>query len=189
MNSSKTLVIAIAAVSGGGKTFITTELKQRLSHSKALYFDDYDFDGPEDICKWVEKGSDYNAWNLTPLAKDIEKTINHKSEKTEYLLLDYPFAKQHNLMNKYIDYTIFVDTPLDIALSRRILRDFKDQSPIDIQNELIDYLTHQRVAYLDMLKRIKPNSDFIIDGALDKDILLNKILEKLLMAKSEFDEK
>lgn len=49
-------VIAIAGVSGGGKTTITERLIQELHNSKALYFDDYDFDGPEDIISRVENG-------------------------------------------------------------------------------------------------------------------------------------
>jgi len=185
MISRKFLTIAIAAVSGGGKTFITTELHNHIENSKVLCFDDYDSDGPENICEWVENGSDYNEWNLKSLTNEIDKIINDKDNKVELLILDYPFAKKHDIMNNYIDYTIFIDTPLDISLSRRILRDFKDQSKSDIQNELYDYVTNQRVAYLDMLKKIKPNSDLIIDGALEKDIIIKRIMEELLKVKSE----
>jgi uridine kinase len=41
------LVIAAAAVSGGGKTTIATKLNQSLKNSRALYFDNYDFKGPD----------------------------------------------------------------------------------------------------------------------------------------------
>lgn len=55
IKGKKPLVIAIAAVSGGGKTTIATHLNERLHHSKILYFDDYDFEGPDDIIDWVDK--------------------------------------------------------------------------------------------------------------------------------------
>lgn len=42
------IVIAIAAVSGGGKTTISSNLKGKLQNSKTLFFDDYDFDAPDD---------------------------------------------------------------------------------------------------------------------------------------------
>jgi uridine kinase len=50
------IVIAIATVSGGGKTTITSNLKGKLLNSKALFFDDYDFDGPDDIIEWIDNG-------------------------------------------------------------------------------------------------------------------------------------
>lgn len=51
------LVIAIAGVSGGGKTIIAKHLNEKLHNSKILYFDDYDFDGPNDIIEWVDNGA------------------------------------------------------------------------------------------------------------------------------------
>ncbi|WP_245807682.1 hypothetical protein [Halobacillus massiliensis] len=56
-----TKTIAIASVSGGGKTSVTIELRKRLKNSQALFFDDYDFKkAPDDLVLWVEEGSDYN---------------------------------------------------------------------------------------------------------------------------------
>ena len=38
------IVIAVAAVSGGGKTTVVNELKRKLNLSQVIYFDDYDFE-------------------------------------------------------------------------------------------------------------------------------------------------
>jgi uridine kinase len=188
MNSKKTFVIAIAAVSGGGKTFITEKINKQFSSCKALYFDDYDFEGPESICQWVEKGSNYNVWNLQPLIKDIEMIINDQENHIDLLILDYPFAKKHDLMNTYIDYTFFIDTPLDIALSRRILRDFKKHSIDELESELTDYMLNSRKAYLDMLKRIKPNSDYRIDGSLETEPMVKEIVNELIRLKPQLEK-
>lgn len=72
MKRESPFVIAIAGVSGAGKTTITKQLNNRLHDSKALFFDDYDFEGP-DIIDWVEKGANYDLWDLTPLIRDLEK--------------------------------------------------------------------------------------------------------------------
>lgn len=46
----KPLLIAIVALSGGGKTIVIQALNNELNLSKALYFDDYDFEKcPEDF--------------------------------------------------------------------------------------------------------------------------------------------
>src|SRR5690625_600263 len=108
--------IAIAGIPGGGKTTVIADLLQELHNSTALYYDDYDFDGPEDIITWVEKGSDYNQWDLTPLIKDLKVLCN---EQLSYIVLDFPFAYKHYKMSKLIDFAIFIDTPLDIALAPR----------------------------------------------------------------------
>ncbi len=50
--SKRTYIIAINAMSGGGKTTTTKELQKQLPNAKALYFDDrnYDYDsGIDDI--------------------------------------------------------------------------------------------------------------------------------------------
>lgn len=179
MNSNKPLVIAIAAVSGGGKTTITTHLNKILPSSKVLSFDDYEFDGPDDICDWVERGADYNEWKLTPLINDLYSLLSDPLQSLGYILLDYPFAYIHSGMCEYIDLTIFIDTPLDIAMARRTLRDFKETSIEHARNDLNIYLSRGRIAYLEMLNTIKPNCDLIIDGSLPIKVIVNQIFEKI----------
>ncbi|MEW9677875.1 hypothetical protein ABRT01_17195 [Lentibacillus sp. L22] len=125
-------IIAVAGVSGGGKTTITTHLSQKLHNSKALYFDDYDFAGPENIVNWVENGSNYNLWDLEPLIKDLEVLRN---QRLNYIVLDFPFAYKHIKTSEFIDLAVFIDTPLDIALARRVTRDFRTGS---VENVLSD---------------------------------------------------
>ena len=65
-------VIAIAAVTAGGKTTIVNELKNQIANTKALYFDDYSFEGEVDnFYEWTKQGADYNVWNLSPLVEDV----------------------------------------------------------------------------------------------------------------------
>lgn len=60
---------------------------------------------------------------LTPLINDSGYLLSGDCPKYDWILLDYLFAYIHERLSKYIDFTIFIDTPLDIAMSRRILRD------------------------------------------------------------------
>lgn len=176
----KPFIIAINAISGGGKTAITKELQKHFPYSKALFFDDRNYDvdsGIDDICKWIEDGADVNAFNLTLLADDIENLIK---EKCTFIILDYPFGYKHNVISKYIDLSVFVDTPLDIALARRIIRDYDNTNIIDIFNDLQQYLTQGRKAYLFGLNDAISNADFVVDGSKPLDEIVTIIKNKIL---------
>jgi len=168
-------VIAIAAVTAGGKTTAVNEITRRLPNARSLHFDAYRFEGEvDDFYRWVQNGADYNVWNLAPLERDI---IKIKEEgNCDYLILDYPFAYCNAQIKKYIDAAFFIDTPLDITLARRILRDMGDASGDEIRNGLKGYLDYARVAYVQMLKDIRPSSDHVIDGTKSVEAIVEEII-------------
>ena len=172
-------IIAVSAVTAGGKTTAVNAVKKKLPRCASLHFDDYSFDGEvEDFYQWVLDGADYNVWDLSPLKADIEKII--RSGKYDYLLLDYPFAYRHNLIRDYIDCAVFIDTPLDIAMARRILRDMNNASADEIREEMNVYLNYARIAYVQMLKDIKPSSDYVIDGVQDLEYITMELLDIIM---------
>lgn len=170
-------IIAIGAVTAGGKTTVVNAIKDRLPRTTSLHFDDYSFDGEvDDFTKWGSKREEYyNAWDLSPLKADVERIIN--SEGYDYLLLDYPFAYQNKMMKDYLDCCIFIDTPLDIAMARRVLRDMKWASADDIRNEMNTHLNSTRICYVQMLTDILPTSDYVIDGAKELEDIINESME------------
>ena len=172
-------IIAVSAVTAGGKTTAVNAVKKKLPRCASLHFDDYSFKGEvEDFHQWVLDGADYNVWDLSPLKADIEKII--RSGKYDYLLLDYPFAYRHNLIRDYIDCAVFIDTPLDIAMARRILRDMNNASADEIREEMNVYLNYARIAYVQMLKDIKPSSDYVIDGVQDLEYITMELLDIIM---------
>ena len=169
-------IIAVSAVTAGGKTTAVNAVKQKLPRCTSLHFDDYTFEGEvDDFHQWVLDGADYNVWDLSPLKADIEKIIS--SGQYDYLLLDYPFAYRNDLIKGYLDCAIFIDTPLDIALARRVLRDMKDASADEIREEMDVYLNYARIAYVQMLKDIKPSSDYVVDGTQNLKTITEELLD------------
>lgn len=72
-------VIAVAAVTAGGKTTAVNEITRRLPNAQSLHFDAYQFEGEvDDFYQWVQDGADYNVWNLAPLEKDIIKIMGEE---------------------------------------------------------------------------------------------------------------
>ena len=176
---NKPYIIAVNAISGGGKTTIVRSLGNQLPNAKALYFDDrnYDLDsGIDDICKWVEEGADANRFDLDRLVHDIEALI---SAGVEYIILDYPFGYRHHKVAPYIDLSIFIDTPLDIALARRILRDYDETQMINIFEDMKHYLSNGRNAYLHGINTALSNADFVVDGSKAVHDIAGAIIKRL----------
>ena len=166
-------IIAIGAVTAGGKTTLVNAIKDKLTRTASLHFDDYSFDGEvNDFYKWVSDGANYNVWDLSPLKADIEKIIN--SDRYDYLLLDYPFAYQNKMIKDYLDCCIFIDTPLDIALARKVLRDMKESSADDIRYEMDVY---KKVVQEEPKNEYVKTSDFeLLKQSVDN---LSNIIKKL----------
>ena len=172
----KALIIAVSGVTAGGKTTIISELKKKMKSTKSLHFDDYDLEGEvEDFYQWVINGADYNVWNLEPLKEDILKFKG--DNETQYILLDYPFAYKNNLIKPFIDCAIFINTPLDIAMARRVLRDMHSSTGDEIREDMSFYLKYARIAYEEMLNTILPNSDYVIDGSMQLDEIVKQIMD------------
>lgn len=201
MKQKKPTIISISAVPGGGKTAVTRALNNVLPNSKMLCFDDYECN-IEDISDWFKRGSDLKEWNVDKLVKDINSIVNSK-KIIDYLILDFRFGNEHPEIKKYIDYAVFIDTPLDIALGRRFLRDYLDisipsknwKNPLLWRRNLMDiffhsrtratreelkfYLSYTRLTPLEILKRVKPKCDLIIDGSQTLDAIVNQISQKI----------
>lgn len=170
-------IISISANSGGGKTTVTRELSNKLSKAKALYFDNYEYvKQPDNIYEWVENGSNPNEWDLSSLVNDIMNII--KNECVDYIILDYPFGRQNYPVKDFIDMTVYIDTPLDISLARRIIRDYKESTVDEIINELDFYLTKSRLCFTEHNENMKA-SDLIVDGSLSLDKILYIIMDDI----------
>ena len=183
----KPFVISISGISGGGKTTVTNALKERLPNSAVISFDDY---GERvyldrDINDWSADTNDDNEWHVEPIATDIEQLL---CEPLDYIILDYPFGYGNRLVGQYINLAVFVDAPLDVALARRIIRDYtsreENTNVADVQEvslaaldkELRFYLARSRPTYARMPEMQKPISDLVVDGTKTQEKIADEIL-------------
>jgi uridine kinase len=197
-------VTGISAPSGGGKTTITKRVSDLLPGSVSLFFDDYDGDTihPLSFQQWLRDGADYNAWRALRLEADLRSLRTGRSiihpltgstiSSRGHVVFDNPLGYAHAGLAKLIDFMVFIDTPLDIAMARRLLRDFPDKSeePIaDVANnlrvEMATYLDHGRAAYLEMDRQVKPTCDLILDGSLSADDLAHRVVEEVTVRARE----
>ncbi len=171
-------IIAVAAVTAGGKTTIVNELAKRLPNAQTLHFDDYTFKGDvDDFYQWTLDGADYHVWDLSPLKENI--LCIQENGDCEWLILDYPFAYCHNTIAPLIDTVFFINTPLDVALARRMLRDMADATAEEIHQNMEHYIQYERIAYMTMLDKVLPSSDYVIDGTKSVDDIVVEIINRI----------
>ena len=185
----KPFVISISGLSGSGKTAVTNALKARLANAAVISFDDYGdrvYLG-RDINEWSADSSD-DEWHTEPVAADVERLLN---EPLEYIILDYPFGYGNRLVGQYINLAVFIDVPLDVALARRIIRDYtsrnentnvadvEEVSLVGLDKELRFYLSRSRSTYACMPEMQKPTSDLVVDGTKTPEEIADEILSHI----------
>ena len=78
-------------------------------------------------------------------------------------------------MKDYLNCCIFIDTQLDIALARRVLRDMEELSADAIRNEMDFYLKYARISYVHALESVLPSSDYVIDGTKALEDMIDEV--------------
>ena len=191
MKSAK--VVGISAVGGGGKTTITTRLVEVLGDAVAVHFDDYDDTNvhPAHLQRWFAEGGDYDAFQ-TPVftchlrtlraGRGISSPDGATVGPARYVVADAPLGRAHSDSGRFIDLMVFVDTPLDVALARRTLRDIEraprtmfDETLGHVKRELARYVARARPIYEHFQERMRAGADLIIDGTLGVDLVVGRI--------------
>ena len=181
--AKKKFVIGIGAVSGGGKTRLVTELARKLGNAHAVYFDEFDdtTEHPSDLRKWLADGGDHNAWKAPVLVehlrvlKDCDASVP-KDSPNRYVVFDAPLGRAHAASGQYIDLMVFLDTPLDIAMARRLLRDGFENTP---ESHLRGYLEWTRSLFLRHIEQVSATADLVLDGTLPPHVLVKLIINEI----------
>jgi uridine kinase len=184
-------VVGLSSPSGGGKTTIVKKLASVIPESTMISFNDYDGNTiqPSSFRSWLDQGADYNAWKTPRLASDLRRqregrTIEHPINGSQVgpskiIIYDAPLGKAQEETGSLIDFMVFIDTPLDIAMARRLLRDAGTEDKVSLSDELRTYLDHGRQAYLEMDKQIKHACDLIVNGMNSADAIAEEVASEI----------
>lgn len=174
-------IIAISGVTGAGKSTLAKALSASLN-ATLISWDDFDeiSTGPEDYVDWYERGQDYSEWDYVALAKVLKSLKNGQSiqhpalnillQPTQNIIFDDPLGRLHQQTGQYIDICFHLSIPLDVSLSRRLLRDYQaeDKTKKELLDEIEFYLQHARPLFFD--DALKANADYILDGMLPTNL-------------------
>lgn len=180
-----------------------------LLNGTALFFDDYASVShyPKDIKKWLQDGADLDEWKTPAFIDDIKKlksgtsiTAPDKSrviEPSQFIVIEEPMGRNRKKLKDLIDFVVVIDTPFEIALTRRLLRSINYTFPdgfshnnekqqnasIMLLKHFEDYLTgyveYYRDLYVVVHKLTVQNCDLIVDGTLPTEIAAHKVIHEV----------
>jgi uridine kinase len=170
-------VVSISSISGGGKTTLIEALHNTFKNSEILSFDDYASSNrwyPE----WLEPGGDRlsaaKAWRKegcdpdrvvsTPkLAIDIAERAG---KSRGFVFIEEPFGRLRSEISPMINVSIHIETPLDVALARKVVRNASLQEPAKYLQMYLD--TGLRILYI-AANNAKQVADLVIDGTKSQE--------------------
>jgi len=207
-------VIAISSVSGGGKTTLARKAAELLNGA-ILLFDEYKSVSqyPPDLRKWLDAGADVDEWKTPQFARDVAALKRGESitsprdsrvvQPAEYIVIEEPMGRERAEMAPHIDFVAVLDTPLEIALCRGIMRDtnhFHIDDPgnatkeqlVHSQEGLYDYLRGYlgfylyagREFYIAEYEQAAATCDLVLDGQLPADELAEQLVAAVEQARS-----
>ena len=186
----KPFIISVNSVSGGGKTAVSVALHKALPGSVLFSFDDFDETNvyPADYYEWSQRGGDVEEFDFPGMHEAVEAEV--KKATAKQIILDFPFGRTHSRFRDLIDFAVFVDTPLDVAMARRILRDYPcegnnsaQETLQELRDDMSSYLARARFPYLDTY-RDRAKSDLVLDGWRSLDDITGEIVAVLKSRKA-----
>ncbi len=194
---NRATVIGISAVSGGGKTVVARRLAEVLRDATALHFDDYDDTNvhPDDLQRWFDDGADSDTYELPVFTCHLQTLkaggrIRYPNGATlgpvRYVVADAPLGREHSASGRFIDLMVFIDTPLDIAMARRVLRDTDEAAQSGaagalerVKGDLCGYELRARPIYEHFQERMRAGADLVVDGTLSIDRIVDRICSEI----------
>jgi hypothetical protein len=179
----RAMVISVAAPPGGGKTTLSRMISAKLHNAPILHYDDHEAltrRSPAEIEAWLDRGARLDE---IPVPGFAEKLAGLKASGAPFVVVDSPLGRAHPPTSAAIDFLIFVDTPLDIALARVLLdqarlaaraaepgaaRDFA----VWLEGYLGNYARFMRRSYGVQRTTVMPQADLVLDGTFTPDRLV-----------------
>ena len=200
---NKIIIIGIAGGSGSGKTRLVKNMLLELSDTKStsIEVDSYYKDLSHLSFKEREKNNfDHpNSIDFNLLYKHLKEIINNKKietplynykehirdknniktiENVQIILLEGIFALYEQKIRDLMEIKIFVDTPSDIRILRRIKRDVNKRKRT-IESVIEQYNQTVRPMFIKYVKPTKEYADLIVPYGGKNKISIDTIVTKI----------
>jgi uridine kinase len=192
--TERAFVVGLSGIPGAGKTTLTHLLLRDLKAAGVVYYDQFQTLTrmmPAQVRDWFARGGDPNEFALTELIGELTRqTQTRLGEKRRPLVLfETPLGRLHRASGAFIDFLIWIDTPLDVALSRAILafldaaqRDKAPNAPSEFVKWQTQYMLNYpivRPMYLAQRESISSSAELVLDGSRPADESVVAVREAL----------
>jgi len=173
--TDRAFVIGLAGVPGSGKTTLTQHLQKKFGQARVVYYDAFQtivHMPPDQVRKWFAAGADPNEFALTELIGELKRqTQIHPTDRHRPLVIfETPFGRIHRTTGAFIDFLVWIDTPLDVALSRATLaflasvKQGEAAEFIKWQTQYMQNYPMLRPMYVNQREKIMSSADLVVDG-------------------------
>lgn len=193
-------LIIIAGPSASGKTCLVKQLVQHIPDIVAVvncdnYYLSYDHLSPEEkfginfdhpdsiewglIAKHLNTLKQGQAIEMPQYCFKEQTRLNHcrTVEPKPLILIDGLLSLAKPEIRNIVNFSVYLDTPLDICLSRKMIRDMNERGrkPDFIMKQ---YQHHTRPMYLQFIEPSRQFADIVIPSSLSVDKILSFVQHK-----------
>ena len=179
-------IIAVAGGSGCGKTLFTASMVERLPKTVVLPLDSYYYDRPDHIPSDQydydsSQSFDFELYqqHLAQLSSGesvqkpsfVYETGKRATEFTEivpdkYLIIEGLHVLLHQNIRQLLSFAFYLESPLDVAVCRRCLRDVKDYE-VRAEYSLNQYLKFVRPVFFEQIQPTKQYADLVVENSYE----------------------
>jgi len=172
------IVVGVSGPTGAGKSALARALLAELGDAQPLYMDDYERmtrEPLDKVARWAERGADFDELPLPGLAEDLRRL--KQESPARYVVFETQFGRAHRATGALIDFSIWIDVPLEVALARKV-KDFTAAALAEAParaRERLQWLDGYVAGYLGLVRRllviqsekVRPRADLVVDGGED----------------------
>ncbi|PWV94488.1 uridine kinase [Paenibacillus cellulosilyticus] len=193
----KPIVFSISGPSGAGKSSLMEKTVEMLEDAVSFYFDAYQstLHYPDQLFERLQAGEfvDPSEIKNDSFIRDLRELINGSTivdpwgrtiHPAQTIVVEEPFGRLREGMSELIDGSVSIDIPLEISLSRRIIRNLtydyiNDSEEVRLAKVLQyveGYNQYEGKVMRHLQQMVNARADVLLDGLKPADELVEELV-------------